>query len=290
MKVPEELSMNPTDPEIGNAPELSPALQELATPTPGVLPAAPPTAAAPTAPVAAEPVAEPTTPEPSMADTDPVGHVMDQIKNLPIGQVDALLEMMAEETGQPIEPRPLAASVDDDDTIAVGRSSVSEPAVPRPPVAYGDVDPGMQRAISAVHNHMMEESVNAAIDSDEEMAYNMKDLGASARASMVSFVKDAMEKQITSEGTGFDYNWGRVAKVAFAQAKPRLQPFLDKPTPRAGMGPGGGSNQYAQRDAKPPERIPAYADTEDYASYVAAKMQYYEAQAERAAQDQIPGL
>lgn len=283
----------------GAAPELTPVIQT--GPTTEVVPApvqAP--AATPVAP-AAQPVKEeglPAVPavgvQPEGEAVDPVVALMTQLQNLPVGQVDELLAQLEGVTGADAAE---AAAADDDyldddgdpeGVMQVGASS--ESVEPRGPVRYADMGKGEQRALAAVHHHMMEEAVDKALDSNQDLSYNMEQAGKGARASVVSFVKDAMERQIAKEGDGFDYDWNRVAKIAFAQAAPRLAPFFEPRTPRAGMGPGEGSGiaQMATRTPVEPQRIPAYASAEDYAQYLTERMQYNAAMAEQELSDQVP--
>jgi hypothetical protein len=212
-----------------------------------------------------------------------VAALLAQLKNLPVSQVDALLDAIDKETGAGGTPE---EEDEDDDDVQVDDSSVSR----KGPVRYAEVEPGMQKAIAAVHNHMMEEAVKKALDSDQELSYNMAAIGPKARESVVSILKDHMERQIAVEGDRFDYNWARVAQNAMAKAGPIVAPFFDRPTPRAGMGPGSGSDYYMARPLTEPKRVPAYADSEDYAAYLQAKVAYNAQLAERETQSQISGL
>jgi len=214
-----------------------------------------------------------------------VDSILAQLKNLPVSQVDALLEAIDAETGANAAARE-EAEEDDEEDLQVDESSVSREG----PVRYADMEPGMQKAIAAVHNHQLEMAVTAAIDSDKDLSYNMAGLGPKAREAVVATVKDFMERQIGAEGSKFDFNWNRVAKSAFAQARSRIEPFFERPTPRAGMGPGQGGEHYMARQIKEPQRVPAYADANDYQAYIAQKLAYNQALAERETQGQVPGV
>ena len=269
----------------GNAPDLTPAMH---TTPPATVPAPVPAAAK------AEKVAGPAAAEAS-PDADDAGKatptaepkggvdsLLAQLRDLPVSDVDALLDAIERETGADAAD----GDIDDDADVEIDDSSVSR----KGPVRYSEVEPGMQKAIAAVHNHMMEESVRKALDSDETLSYNMKVLGPKARESVVSILKDQMERQIESEGDAFDYNWARVAQAAMAKAGPIVAPFFERPTPKAGMGPGSGFDNAVARPMKEPERVPAYADGEDYAAYIARKMVYNAQMAERETQSQVPGV
>lgn len=291
--MPDEVTTTPNAEEtpaavgtVENAPDLSPPMH---TTPPAAAPAPAPAVAK------AEKVAGPAAASASPAAVDagakdtvdaPEGNVdslLEQLRNLPVSEVDALLDAIERETG-PLDEDD--EEVDDDADMEIDDSSVSR----RSPVRYSEVEPGMQKAIAAVHNHMMEESVKKALDSDETLSYNMKVLGPKARESVVSILKDQMERQIESEGDAFDYNWARVAQAAMKKAGPLVAPFFERPTPSAGMGPGSGSDNFVAQPMKEPERIPAYADGEDYAAYIARKMAYNAQLAERETQSQIPGV
>jgi len=293
----EETTTPVEGPPSENALDLSPTMST-APPAAAPAPAAP--APAP-APAKADSVAGPGAPaaSPSAGDKagdagkeatpaadEPKGGVddlLDQLRNLPVSEVDELLDAIERETGTPDDPDD---DDDDDADMAIDDSSVSR----KGPVRYSEVEPGMQKAIAAVHNHMMEESVKQALDSDESLSYNMKVLGAKARESVVSILKDQMERQIEAEGDNFDYNWARVAQAALKKAVPIVAPFFERPTPVAGMGPGRGSDSFVAQPAKEPTRVPAYADAEDYAAYIAQKMAFNASAAERETQGQVPGV
>ncbi len=291
--MPDEVTTTPNaegTPE--NAPDLSPPMS---TAPPTAAPAPPPAPAPAPAPTKAEKVAGPgAAVPPSTGDAGDAGEadpaaepkggvdaLLAQLRNLPVSEVDELLDAIERETGTSDDD-----DADDDADVAIDDSSVSRQG----PVRYSEVEPGMQKAIAAVHNHMMEESVKQALDSDENLSYNMKVLGAKARESVVSILKDQMERQIEAEGDNFDYNWARVAQAALKKAVPIVAPFFERPTPVAGMGPGSGSDSFVAQPMKKPERVPAYADAEDHAAYIAQIMAYNANVAERETQGQIPGV
>lgn len=273
--MPEDMNVPVASDSPGPAPDLAPALQT------GV-------PAARTEQIAGPPPAEtraaPSVPAAPAGKGDPVSTLLDQLKNLPVSQVDALLHAIEQETGNAAQGPP-----DEDDEFEPDEYQVDDSSVSRQgPIRYAEVEPGMQKAISMVHNHMMEQAVSAAIDSDENLSYNMKALSPKAREAVVAFVKDGMEKLIDEQGDRFDYNWARVAQQAFARAKPRIEPLMERPTPKAGMGPGQGADHYMSRPLQEPKRVPAYADAEDHATYLQQKLAYNYAQAER--EMQVPGM
>jgi hypothetical protein len=215
-----------------------------------------------------------TTPAPTGIDA-----LLEQLKNLPVSQVDALLDAIDRETGTQRVRNESA----EEEGVQIDDSSVSR----KGPVKYAELDQGTQRAVAATHNYMMEQAVTQVLDSDKELSYNMSVIGPKARNSVVSILKGQMEKEIAKEGDRFDYDWARVAQAAMAKAGPIVAPFFDRPTPRAGMGPGGTAS-LGGRELQEPKRVPAYADAEDYATYIENKLQYEMQKAEREAQ--VPGL
>jgi len=250
-----------------NAPDLTPPIHAPGPPAPEAATAdrldAPP-------PADPKPTADPAKPAAGPSVTQ-IETLLEQLKNLPVSQVDALLDAIDRETGT----QRVKNEVVDEEEVQIDNSSVSR----KGPVRYAELDQGTQRAIAATHNYMMEQAVTQVLDSDKELSYNMSVIGPKARGSVVAILKGQMEKEIAKEGDGFDYDWARVAQTAMAKAGPIVAPFFDRPTPRAGMGPGGVAS--LGRELQEPRRVPAYADEEDYATYIQNKLQYEIQKAER---------
>jgi hypothetical protein len=204
-----------------------------------------------------------------------------QVKNLPPGELDTLIQA-------------IEAELEDGDNG--GDVDLDEPSTSKPrsqaaggdePIGYAQLDVGSQRAIGAVHSHMVEEAITQALDSDQELSYNMKQAGAKAQESTKSIIRDRLQRMVDERGDRFDYKWDVAAKQAVAAEKPRLTPFLERPA-RPGMGPGSDGEHHVNRELTAPERIPAFADDQEYDEGLMAKMRYNQAIIERE-QSGVPG-
>ncbi|KPL05390.1 hypothetical protein AMJ85_11895 [candidate division BRC1 bacterium SM23_51] len=134
---------------------------------------------------------------------------------------------------------------------------------------------------------MVEQAINAALDSDQELSYNMKAASPKAQESVKSIIRDRLQRFVDERGDRFDYNWGAAAKQAVAAERARLAPFFERPA-RPGMGPGSQTDFQVNRELKAPERVPAFADEATYDEYLTERMRYNQALIERE-QSNMPG-
>jgi hypothetical protein len=134
---------------------------------------------------------------------------------------------------------------------------------------------------------MVEQAIGQALDSDEELSYNMKQASPKAQDSVKSIVRDRLQRFVDERGDRFDYNWGHAAKQAVDAEKARLAPFFERPA-RPGMGPGSQTDFQVTRELKAPERVPGFAPEHEQDEYLLKKMRYNQALIERE-QSNMPG-
>ena len=210
--------------------------------------------------------------------------VFEQVKNLPAGELDTLIAAIEGE---------LANYDDEEEDVGLDEPSTSPKRETRAradddePIGYARLDRGSQKAIGAVHSHMVEQAINAALDSDQELSYNMKAASPKAQESVKSIIRDRLQRFVDERGDRFDYNWGAAAKQAVAAERARLAPFFERPA-RPGMGPGSQTDFQVNRELKAPERVPAFADEATYDEYLTERMRYNQALIERE-QSNMPG-
>jgi hypothetical protein len=208
--------------------------------------------------------------------------LFEQVKNLPAGELDTLIAAIEGELKDSDDD----GDVDlDEPSTSTGKSARADDG--DEPIGYARLDVGSQKAIGAVHSHMVEQAIGQALDSDEELAYNMKQASPKAQESVKSIVRDRLQRFVDERGDRFDYNWGHAAKQAVAAEKTRLAPFFERPA-RPGMGPGSQTDFQMTRELKPPERVPAFADDAEHDAYLMERMKYNQALAERE-QSNTPG-
>jgi hypothetical protein len=201
--------------------------------------------------------------------------LFEQVKDLPPGELDVLIQSIEAELDEGDD----GESVDlDEPSTSPNRGTRS--ASDDEPVGYARLDAGSRKAIGAVHSHMVEQAITAALDSDEELSYNMKQAGEKAQESAKSIIRDRLQRMVDERGDRFDYDWGTAAKQAVTAEKPRLTPFLERPA-RPGMGPGSGGEHHVNRELKEPERVPAFADDQSQDEYLMERMRYNQALIER---------
>lgn len=210
--------------------------------------------------------------------------VFDYVKGLSPGELDTLIATIE----GAIEDADDDGDVDlDEPSTSAKKGAKSGDSDDDEPVGYSRLDVGTQRAVGAVHSHMVQQAIVEALDSDEELAYNMKQASTKTRDSVKSIVADRLQRLADERGDRFDYNWGATAKQAVAAEKARLMPFFERPA-RPGMGPGSQSDFQVNRELKVPERVPAFADDRDRDEYLMARMRYNQALIERE-QSNVPG-
>ncbi|KPL13122.1 hypothetical protein AMJ85_00245 [candidate division BRC1 bacterium SM23_51] len=213
--------------------------------------------------------------------------VFEQVKNLPAGELDTLIAAIEGEL----------ANYDDDGDEEVG---LDEPSTsPKrgararaeieidEPIGYGRLDRGSQAAIGAVHSHLVERAIDRALDSDQELSYNMKAANPKAQESVKSIIRDRLRRFVDERGDRFDYNWDNAVRQAVAAEKARLIPLFERPA-RPGMGPGSQTDFQVNRELKAPERVPAFADDREYDEYLGESLRYNQALIERE-RDNMPG-
>jgi hypothetical protein len=210
--------------------------------------------------------------------------LFEQVKNLPAGELDTLIAA--------IEGELKGDDDDDDDDVNLDEPSTSPKRGARvddgdEPIAYARLDVGSQKAIGAVHSHMVEQAIGQALDSDKELSYNMKQASPKAQDSVKSIIRDRLQRSVDERGDRFDYNWGQAAKQAVAAEKERLSPFFERPA-QPGMGPGSQTDFQMTRELKAPERVPAFADEQSHDEYLMERMKYNQALIERE-QSNVPG-
>lgn len=207
--------------------------------------------------------------------------LFEQVKNLPAGELDTFIAAIEEELTDTDD-----GDVDlDEPSTSTGKQARADDG--DEPIGYARLDVGSQKAIGAVHSHMVEQAIGQALDSDEELSYNMKQASPKAQESVKSIVRDRLQRFVDERGDRFDYNWGDAARRAVAAEKTRLAPFFEKPA-RPGMGPGSQTDFQMTRELKAPERVPAFADDQAYDEYLTERMKYNQALAERE-QSNMPG-
>ncbi|MHC4510420.1 MAG: hypothetical protein ACYTAO_15940 [Planctomycetota bacterium] len=204
-----------------------------------------------------------------------------QVKKLPAGELDRLIEAIDSE---------LKEADDDDGEVDLDEPSTStgkRASADDEPIGYSRLDVGSQKAIGAVHSHMVEQAIGQALDSDQELSYNMKQASPKAQESVKSIIRDRLQRLVDERGDRFDYNWGHAAQQAVAAEKTRLAPFFERPA-RPGMGPGSQTDHQMNRELKEPERVPGFADERDQDEYLMEKMRHTQALIERE-QSNVPG-
>ncbi len=281
-----------TAPPQGNAPDLTPAPVQQNTgraadvdiPTGAAAPAAKPAQTDAAAGDRGQPVptnVPPATPAAAQVDaTVDASALFEQVKNLPAGELDTLIAAIEGELQD-----------DDDDDVDLDEPSTSPkrggPADDDERIGYARLDVGSQKAIGAVHSHMVEQAIGQALDSDQELSYNMKQASLKVQESVKSIIRDRLQRFVDERGDRFDYNWGQAAKQAAAAEKARLAPFFERPA-RPGMGPGSQADFQMNQELKAPERIPAFADEQSHDEYLMERMKYNQALIERE-QSNMPG-
>ncbi len=210
-----------------------------------------------------------------VADTVDASVLFEQVKNLPAGELDTLIAAIEGEL----------KDADDDGDVDLDEPSTS----PKDdePIGYARLDVGSRKAIGAVHSHMVEQAIGQALDSDEELSYNMKQASPKAQESVKSIIRDRLQRTVDERGDRFDYNWGQAATQAVAAEKARLAPFFERPA-RPGMGPGSLADFQVSQELKAPERVPAFADEQSHDEYLMERMKYNQALIERE-QSNMPG-
>ncbi|MHC4508024.1 MAG: hypothetical protein ACYTAO_03570 [Planctomycetota bacterium] len=276
----------------GNAPDLTPAqvqkdagrAADVDIPTGADAPAAKPDAAA-AGEDRGQPV--PTNGKPGRSVAAQADAIVDasalfeQVKNLPAGELDTLIAAIESELTDTDD-----GDVDlDEPSTSTGKQARADDG--DEPIGYARLDVGSQKAIGAVHSHMVEQAIGQALDSDEELAYNMKQASPKAQESVKSIVRDRLQRFVDERGDRFDYNWGHAAKQAVAAEKTRLAPFFERPA-RPGMGPGSQTDFQVNRELKAPERVPAFADDAAHDEYLMERMRYNQSLIERE-QSNTPG-
>jgi hypothetical protein len=215
-------------------------------------------------------------------DTVDASVLFEQVKNLPAGELDTLIAAIESE---------LKDTDDDDGDVDLDEPSTSPKRGARAdddePIGYARLDVGSQKAIGAVHSHMVEQAIGQALDSDDELSYNMKQASPKAQDSVKSIIRDRLQRFVDERGDRFDYNWGQAAKQAVAAEKARLAPFFERPA-RPGMGPGSQTDHQMNRELKAPERVPGFAPEHEQDEYLLEKMRYNQALMERE-QSSTPG-
>ncbi len=201
--------------------------------------------------------------------------LFEQVKNLPAGELDTFIAAIEGEL-----------QGDDDGDVDLDEPSTS-PKLDDERIGYAQLDAGSQKAIGAVHSHMVEQAIGQALDSDEELSYNMKQASPKVRESVKSIIRDRLQRFVDERGDRFDYNWGQAAKQAASAEKARLAPFFERPA-RPGMGPGSQTDFQVNRELVAPERIPAFADEQSHDEYLMERMKYNQALIERE-QSNMPG-
>lgn len=193
--------------------------------------------------------------------------LFEQVKNLPPGELDTLIASIEAEmdTG------------DDSGDVDLDEPSTSPKDEP---VGYARLDTGTQKAVGAVHSHMVGLAITKMLDSDPELSYNMKQASPKAQESATSIIRDRLQRIVDERGDRFDYNWEVAAKQAVAAEKPRLLPFLERPA-RPGMGPGSDGEHHVNRELKMPERVPAFADAQEHDESMVERMRIRQALIER---------
>ena len=202
--------------------------------------------------------------------------LFDEVKNLPAGELDTLIAAIESE---------LKDADDDEGDVDLDEPSTSPKDDAR--VEYAQLDVGSRKAIGAVHSHMVEQAITQALDSDEELSYNMKRASPKAQESVKSIVRDRLQRCVDERGDRFDYNWGSAAKQAVDAEKTRLAPFFERPA-RPGVGPGSQTDFQMNRELTAPERVPAFADEQSHDEYLMERMKYNQALIERE-QSNVPG-
>jgi hypothetical protein len=208
--------------------------------------------------------------------------LFEQVKNLPAGELDTLIAAIEGELKDD----------DDDGDVDLDEPSTSTGKRARTddgdePIGYARLDVGSQKAIGAVHSHMVEQAIGQALDLDEELSYNMKQASPKAQDSVKSIIRDRLQRFVDERGDRFDYNWGQAAKQAVAAEKARLAPFFERPA-QPGMGPGSQADFQMNQELKAPERVPAFADEQSHDEYLMERMKYNQALIERES-SQLPG-
>lgn len=210
--------------------------------------------------------------------------LFEQVKGLPPDELDTFVAAIESEL-KDLDEEDDDSDVDlDEPSTSTGKKRSRDPDEP---IGYSQLDVGSRRAIGAVHSHMVEQAIGQALDSDQELSYNMKQASPKAQESVKSIIRDRLQRLVDERGDRFDYNWGAAAKQAVAAEKARLTPFLERPA-RPGMGPGSQADFQVQRELKVPERVPAFADEQEYDEYLMERMRYNQALAEREQSD-VPG-
>lgn len=268
---PESVAETTTAP----APDLTPAQVQQTTrdATPVEVPAAPSKPVETSKPEADKPTAK-TQERPSAAQAD-AASIFASVKKMSAGELDILIHAIEAEMEDSDDGADVA--LDEPSTSQRGRGSVDDDDEP---IGYARLDTGTQRAIGAVHGHMVEQAITQALDSDQELAYNMKLASPKMRDSVRSIVRDRLQQIVDARGDRFNYDWEYAAREAVAGEKGRLTPFFERPA-RPGMGPGSQTDFQVNRELKPPERVPAFADSQEYDEYLMNRMRYNQSVAER---------
>lgn len=165
---------------------------------------------------------------------------------------------------------------DDGEDVSVEDTSVSAGNVPHDSsnrkIDINDMTPAARKALVTVHNQLMTRSIKEAIDSDQELGYNLKSLTAKGRESFDKLVKREIGGILDRAGEAFDYDWERTAKAAVAQAKDFLAPMLERRPAMLGV-PGAPGN-VDSRTIEEPKRVSELSRRDERDKYLADRLKY----------------
>lgn len=197
--------------------------------------------------------------------------ILGQLKKLPALELDTLVETL-EQLGARSSPEEVEETEEDDEDVSVEPPSVSPRAVPPRQVRVEDMDPSARKALATVHNQLMVRSIKEAIDSDQELGYNLKALTVAGRASFDRLVKREISGILDQAGADFDYDWETTAKSAVRAAKNFLGPLMERRPSMLGApgSPGSGDS----RTLEEPVRVSELSNRDERDKYLSDRLRF----------------
>lgn len=155
------------------------------------------------------------------------------------------------------------------------------------PVGYGDLAPELQNALARTEGAYIEKAVTDALDLDEEMRYNMKDLSDEGKGVVRDMVKREVQGRLrTRQERGETADFGDGTEY-FKEAVPAVKRVLAALTPKRthgamsmGRSPDGGGDVHPR---KKPEYVSTLDGEADWTQNVMEEMMWHQQNMEGAA-------
>lgn len=151
------------------------------------------------------------------------------------------------------------------------------------PVSYGDMAPDVQRALRGVESTRMEKIINAALDNDEKIAYNMEAHTPEGRAAIRSLVDEKIRGRLANYGGDFG-DGTRILQEVLPEIRGLLDAF-GTPGQKTNMGLGSapGGDGTAGHPPKRPDHVPS-TDGDAFEQNILDTMAYHHDKAQRGQQ------